>query len=192
MRKHDVDTCVVRQRQAYRRFTGRTRSKQVTYGDASMLLIAPEQLRNAQIRQALDRAADRALGLRRGALASPSGGMISGRITAMRSGLCATSTGQEAAPQVLCVTATAKQKRDRGYPTADPRRRRGARDTALRRRPGGGEGAARTNLTSTPAFPPVAREGMSKPGLVSEAVAAQDGTGATPRLLRHPQVETER
>ena len=53
LRKHGVDTCVV-VNGSLSPLHRQDAIEQVTYGDASMLLIAPEQLRNAQIRQALD------------------------------------------------------------------------------------------------------------------------------------------
>ena len=166
LRNHGVDTCVV-VNGSLSPLHRQDALDQVTYGDASMLLIAPEQLRNAQIRQALDA---RRIGLwvfdEAHCISKWGHDFRPDYRYAVR--CLGDINAEDAAPQVLCVTATAKQS-----VIADIRQQIAAATGREMHLFDGG--AARTNLSFDAA--PVTK--LSKPGLVSEAVAAKDGPGAS-------------
>jgi ATP-dependent DNA helicase RecQ len=166
LRTHSIDTCTVING-SLSPLHRQEALDQVTHGDASMLLIAPEQLRNAAIRAALD---SRRIGLwvfdEAHCISKWGHDFRPDYRYAVR---CLTDiNGDAPPPQVLCVTATAKQS-----VIADIRLqivKATGRDVHLF-----DGGASRTNLTFS--ADPVTKQ--SKLGLVSEAVRDQQGDGAS-------------
>jgi ATP-dependent DNA helicase RecQ len=166
LKKHNVDSCVAING-SLSPLHRQEALEQVIYGDASLLLIAPEQLRNQAIRNALDA---RRVGLwvfdEAHCISKWGHDFRPDYRYAVR--CLGEINADQPAPQVLCVTATAKQSviaDIRDQITKVTRRRMRLFDG----------GAARTNLTFGAA--PVTK--MSKLGTVTEAVANQRGDGAS-------------
>jgi ATP-dependent DNA helicase RecQ len=166
LKNHSIDTCVV-VNGTLSPLHRQEALDQVIYGDASILLIAPEQLRNTAIRQALD---SRKIGLwvfdEAHCISKWGHDFRPDYRYAVR---CLSKiNGDDDAPQVLCVTATAKKSvvADIGEQIAEAT----GREMLLF-----DGGAARTNLSFDAA--PVNR--LSKLGAVSEAIKASGSDGAS-------------
>ncbi len=166
LRNHGVDTCVVING-SLSPLHRQEALDQVTYGDASMLLIAPEQLRNVTIRQSI---VSRKVGLwvfdEAHCISKWGHDFRPDYRYAVR--CLAEIGGDDPPPQVLCVTATAKKSVVQDI--CDQIKSVTERDVCLIN-----GGASRTNLEFSAA--PISK--LSKLGVVSETVQEQVGDGAS-------------
>ncbi len=166
----------------------------VRLGDAGILIISPEQLRNPKLAPRSRPARDRRLGAGRGPLPVEVGTRLSGPTTATWGASSARRRARSPIPPVLCLTATARPDVRDDIALPLPRRARHRADGLRRRRParepGLRGGADHGRREARPPAPdpdvgPAAAHPRRRHRLLRHAPADRGGGGVPPGEGRH-------